>query len=74
MSNQAPSMSEYEKSVLLTQAQEEVAIAAYQGSLNGEPFEASEEVTTYIQDLLETEVLTQSSISDKPIDDKSVVF
>lgn len=47
-SNNAPSLNEYEKSVFLTQAQEEVVIASYTGTLNGESFESAEEVKTYI--------------------------
>lgn len=73
-SNNAPSLNEYEKSVFLTQAQEEVVIASYTGTLNGESFESAEEVKTYIQNLLET-FETSTKLQDQDvISNESVVF
>lgn len=73
-SNQAPSVSEYEKSVFLTQAQEEIVIAIHTGRLSGEPFDSSTEVRSYIQELVKT-VKTQTKISDaEVVDDSSVIF
>ena len=51
MSNQAPGYSEYEKSVLLTQSQNDVIIALYNG-LTGDSFEETEEYTTYLSPLI----------------------
>lgn len=51
MSNQAPGYSEYEKSVLLTQAQHDLIIADYNGMM-GDSFEETEEFTTYLSPLV----------------------
>ena len=51
MSNQAPGASEYEKSVLLTQSQESILLALYNG-LAGDSFEETEEFTTYLSPLV----------------------
>jgi hypothetical protein len=40
---------EYEKSVFLTKAQEQIVIAAYTGNLNGVPYEGSEELRQYLR-------------------------
>lgn len=56
-SNQAPGLDSYEKSVLLTQAQEEIIKGLYNGNLVGESFEATEELRRYIESLVKTEVL-----------------
>lgn len=74
MSNQAPSVSEYEKSVFLTQAQEELVIAIHTGRLNGEPFDSTEEIRSYIQELVKT-VGTQTKLQGgEEIDDDSTIF
>ena len=52
-SNQAPGLTEYEKSVFLTQAQEEVVISLYEGKY-GEAFEATEELRSYLDVLVKT--------------------
>ena len=46
-SNKAPGLEEYEKSVFLTRAQENIVVALYKGLL-GEPFESTEETTDYL--------------------------
>lgn len=51
-SNAAPGLSEYEKSVLLTQAQEELVLAVYNGTFNSSTFEDTEEVKSYINNLV----------------------
>lgn len=51
MSNKAPGLNEYEKSLFLTQAQEAVVLDLYSGNL-GASFESSEEVTDYLSPLL----------------------
>lgn len=48
---------EYEKSVFLTQAQESVVIALYNGSLNGQTFENTEESRSYINQLIRQDSL-----------------
>ena len=50
-SNQAPGLTEYEKSVFLTQAQEAVILDLYKGTL-GDSFETTEEVTRYLSSLV----------------------
>lgn len=55
MSNQAPGLDAYEKSVFLTQAQEDVVKAYYQGSSTGiGPFENTEAVRRSLAELIET--------------------
>ena len=50
-SNQAPGLTEYEKSTFLTQAQEEIVIGLYEGKY-GESFEGTEEMRTYLNPLI----------------------
>ena len=52
-SNQAPGLTEYEKSVFLTQAQEEIVINLYEGKY-GEAFETTEELRSYLDVLVKT--------------------
>jgi hypothetical protein len=52
-SNQAPGLTEYEKSVFLTQAQEAVILDLYKGA-SGDAFETTEEVTRYLSSLINT--------------------
>lgn len=54
MSNMAPGLTEYEKSVFLTQAQEQLVIEIYSGQYKGQPFESSEEVREYLKNLIQT--------------------
>ena len=50
-SNQAPGLTEYEKSVFLTQAQEALVLDLYKGTA-GDSFETTEEVTRYLSSLV----------------------
>ena len=50
-SNQAPGLTEYEKSVFLTQAQEALVLDLYKG-VSGDSFETTEEVTRYLSSLV----------------------
>lgn len=50
-SNQAPGLTEYEKSVFLTQAQEALVLDLYKG-VTGDSFETTEEVTRYLSSLV----------------------
>lgn len=52
-SNQAPGLTEYEKSVFLTQAQEALVLDLYKGTA-GDSFETTEEVTRYLSSLVAT--------------------
>lgn len=53
MSNQAPGLDDYEKSVFLTKAQEEIVLAYYTGrNESGDYFEGSEEVRQYLFSLI----------------------
>lgn len=52
-SNQAPGLSEYEKSVFLTQAMEAVILDLYKGT-GGDSFESTEELTRYLNTLVKT--------------------
>ena len=52
-SNAAPGLNEYEKSVFLTQAQEDFIIGVYTGKLsNGTPYEGTEEIKRYLDSLI----------------------
>lgn len=57
-SNQAPGLTEYEKSVFLTQAQEAVILDLYKGT-SGDAFETTEEVTRYLSSLVIDGVLVE---------------
>lgn len=60
LSNQAPSLNDYEVSVLLTQAQEEIVITLYSGR-RLQPFESTEEVKEYLSPLVKQVVLEPAS-------------
>ena len=60
MSNQAPGLSEYEKSILLTQAQESFIIDIYTGKYNKDSFEGTEEVTSYLNTLVKDVNITST--------------
>lgn len=73
-SNMAPGLSEYEKSVFLTQAQDAVVLDLYKGA-GGDSFESTEEVTRYLNTLVESITLDNLSIPDTPIfKDKTYTF
>ena len=65
-SNQAPGLTEYEKSVFLTQAQEAVILDLYKGTA-GDSFETTEEVTRYLNSLVKTTNLVADNSRTKPI-------
>ena len=73
MSDKAPGLEEYEKSVFLTRAEEAVAIAVYKGSL-GDSFEATEEITDYLATLVDQVTLTSPSNEAIHIVPSSVVY
>lgn len=58
-SNQAPGLNEYEKSVFLTKAQENLVLSLYAGKNSfGESFEQTEEMRRYLSTLLSEDSLT----------------
>jgi hypothetical protein len=67
-SNQAPGLTEYEKSVFLTQAQEAVILDLYKG-VTGDSFETTEEVTRYLSSLVKpyttSQLTSQTALLDK---------
>ena len=74
MSNQAPGLDAYEKSVFLTQAQEDVVKAYYQGSSTGiGPFENTEAVRRSLAELIETRGYSYKSNSPTGLT-KEVVY
>jgi hypothetical protein len=58
-SNQAPGLSEYEKSVFLTQAQEAIVTELYNGNLK-DSFESSEAYTRYLSSIVKSKNVTPS--------------
>lgn len=67
MSNLAPGLDEYEKSVFLTQAQEQLIQAVYNGATDT-TFEEVESNRRFLDELVQTATLQQSSSSIVPID------
>lgn len=76
-SDQAPGLTEYEKSVFLTNAQESVVVSLYRGTL-GVAFESTEEMKTYLDQLIRQETLSSPKakmvIGPKMDKDKSYLF
>lgn len=75
-SGRAPGLVPYEKSVFLTEGQENTVVALYKGQL-GDAFEATEEVTSYLATLVNqcTGTLVPSSASEyKALSNKSKVY
>lgn len=70
-SNQAPGLSEYEKSVFLTQAQEAIVTELYNGNLK-DSFESSEAYTRYLSSLVTEKIKTPES--NKVLLDDNVLF
>ena len=62
-SNQAPGLTEYEKSVFLTQAQEALILDLYKGT-TGDSFETTEEVTRYLNSLVTTYTVSKITLTD----------
>lgn len=62
MSNQAPSLSEYEVSIFLTEAQEAVVKGVYNGTLSNS-FESTEEARSYLSNLVDQKDCDANSTS-----------
>lgn len=67
-SNQAPGLSEYEKSVFLTQAQEAIITELYNGNLQTS-FESNEAVTRYLSSLITTDMIDTFTEEKNPLND-----
>ena len=66
---------EYEKSVFLTRAQEQIVVELYTGrNIKGEPFEGSEELRANLRELIRTEELSPSTTVHKGISEYSKFF
>ena len=67
-------LDEYEKSVLLTEAQESIVRDLYNGKLTGEGFESTEEQRRNLDSLVNTLELTSKDISKPKMSDNSEFF
>ena len=67
-------LDEYEKSVLLTEAQESIVKDLYNGKLTGDGFESTEEQRRNLESLVNTLELTSKDISKPKMSDNSKFF
>ena len=68
-------LDEYEKSVFLTKAQEDIIIESYTGKNQfGESFERTEEIRKYLNELVKTETLSEKLTEYVGLSDSSVFF
>lgn len=75
MSNQAPGLDDYEKSVLLTKAQEDIIIQLYSGKNPfADSFEKTEEVRKYLGNLIKTYKTSEINQKEGGLSNKSVFF
>ena len=73
MSNKAPGLSEYEKSLFLTQAQESIVLDIYSGKY-GDSFERTEETTSYLNQLLKQRTYDSGEFTEgNKLDTRSVL-
>lgn len=75
MSNQAPGLTEYEKSVFLTQAQEQIVLGIYKGTFDGDSFESTEAAKSYLSNLVVQKTYSKEELTfnfDSSISNKSV--
>lgn len=73
MSNSAPGLNEYEKSVFLTQAQEAVILGIYNGTFSGDSFESTEESSEFLNPLVKQEVLV-TTVKRKGLSENSIFY
>lgn len=73
---ETPSFDEYEKSVFLTEAQEEIVVNLYNGkNIYGDSFESTEEIRRYLDNLIKTKVYEESDkVDGTGVSDKSVFY
>lgn len=75
MSNAAPGLNEYEKSVFLTKAQEDIIIDLYNGKNPfGESFESTEEIRRYLSELNKTYTTINKEEGNTGISKYSIFF
>lgn len=75
MSNAAPGLDEYEKSVFLTKAQEDIIIDLYNGKNPfGESFESTEEIRRYLSELNKTYTTINKEEGNTGISKYSIFF
>ena len=67
-------LDEYEKSILLTEAQESIVRDLYNGKLTGDGFESTEEQRRNLDSLVNTLELTSKDISKPKMSDNSEFF
>lgn len=68
-------LDEYEKSLFLTQAQEQLVVELYTGrNTKGEPFEGTEELRSNLKDLIKTDVLEEDKEGHKGLSRDSKFF
>lgn len=67
-------LDEYEKSVILTEAQESIVRDLYNGKLTGDGFESTEEQRRNLESLVNTLELTSKDISKPKMSDNSEFF
>ena len=72
-SNQAPGLTEYEKSVFLTREQEADVVMLYNGTLS-RSFEETEEITHYLSALVTTKEISDASCNANHLVSDSYVF
>lgn len=74
-SNKAPGLNEYEKSVFLTKAQEQIVTELYSGRNNTySSFEETEEQRRYLHSLITTSSLEESTDTDDIITSNSSIY
>lgn len=74
-SNKAPGLNEYEKSVFLTKAQEQIVAELYSGRNNTySSFEETEEQRRYLHSLITTSSLEESTDTDDIITSNSSIY
>ena len=74
MSNAAPGLDEYEKSVFLTQAQEQLVVEIYDGRYSGESFENTEESRRYLSNIIKDVTLTTQVTGHTGVSKLSVFY
>lgn len=75
MSNAAPGLDEYEKSVFLTNAQDEIVIDLYNGKNPlGESFESTEEIRRYLSELNKTYTTITKEEGNTGVSEYSIFF
>ena len=73
---ETPSFDEYEKSVFLTEAQEEIVVNLYNGkNIYGDSFESTEEIRRYLDNLIKTKVYEEEEkTTGTGVSEKSVFY